>query len=614
MRWFSHRLNHKFTIATIVGFTVSALVFYALFLKFYQHKLENERAQAAREVNMLLQTSLENAMLKRDLNGLRFIVNRLGNQPNIQSVMIANPAGQVRFSNDPERMGENLENLINHISTSKTLFIQNEQGVDVLRSILPVLNKTQCQTCHGLMEENPVNGILVVDYEATNIKQNAQYTTLLLMGAGAIVVIINLLGGWWFIRRFIVKPIEVLSDASQSFANGDLKIRVNLPGQDELSKLGSSFNLMASKLQHNIRELEESKDFLQAMVDAVPDGLRIIDNDYKILLVNQTYLEQTACTGKNLIGEKCYLSAHNREIPCPAELMTCPLQEINKKPEPLKLIHHHSRCDGKVLDVEIFAAPMKVNRKGKQTTLLVESIRDLSQQVDFTHQQNLSELGRLAAGVAHEIYNPLSTMKLAISSLVGIFEKEPMNNDFTDYLNVVEQEMDHCIQITDRLLRLSAAPPSHPELVDCLQAVIDIQSLVKWDAENASIKVTVTFPEQPLRVLANQGEMRMLILNLVQNAFHAMPDGGLLHITGLQRDNHIEMRFEDNGIGISIKNLNRIFMPFFSRRAVSNKGTGLGLPISRSIVQSFNGSLQVESEEGKGSCFIVKIPNVSNEV
>lgn len=613
MNWFGKSLNHKFTAATFAGFLVSSLVFLGLFLTFYQTELERERAQAARDVNRLLQSSLENAMLKRDLEGLRFIVNRLGEQPNINRVMIANPLGQVRFSSQPEHMGLVLGEELIRYSSPKTHFMQDEQGVEVLRSINPVHNKPQCKECHGSMDEHPVNGILVVDYDASSIRHKVRNTTLMLMGAGALIVIINLVGGWWFIRRFILKPVDSLSAASHSLAQGRLDTRVVLPGKDELSGLGETFNLMAGNLQSSVRELEEGRSFLQGMVDAIPDGLRIIDDDYNMLLVNRTFSEQTGCPDKSWAGKKCYQAAHDLSEPCPAELVTCPLEEILREGKPLKVIHHHNCCEDNDLDVEIYAAPMTIIRNGKKVTLLVESIRDLTQQVHFTHEQRLSELGRLAAGVAHEIYNPLSAMKLALHSLARMIEKEGQASEVGNYLSIVEQEMEQCIKITDRLLHLSAAPVGQPELVDIHRAIDDTLSLVKWDAEEASIEIVESFPDQLLRVFASESEMRMLVLNLVQNAFHAMPSGGTLRITGNVEHSEVVIRFEDNGVGISAENLPRLFMPFFSRRADGVQGTGLGLPISRTIVEEYDGTLEVESELGKGSCFVVRIPEASIE-
>ncbi|MBG7602951.1 MAG: HAMP domain-containing protein [Gammaproteobacteria bacterium] len=526
--------------------------------------------------------------------------------------MIAEPLGQVRFSSHVESMGLNLDKELIQRSSPQTHFMQDEQGAEVLRSINPVHNKPQCQECHGPVELNPVNGVLVVDYDAAPIRHKARKTTLMLMGAGALIVIINLLGGWWFIRRFILQPVESLNTSSHSLAHGQLDTRVSLEGNDELSALGETFNLMAANLQSSLRQTEEGEAFLQSMIDAIPDGVRVIDDDYNMLLVNRTFREQTGCPDKPWVGQKCF-TTHNLDAPCPAELVTCPLVEIRRENKRVKVIHHHTRCDGDTLDVEIYAAPMTIIRDGKEVALLVESIRDLTHEVRFTHEQRLSELGRLAAGVAHEIYNPLSSMKLALHSLAGMIVDEGQPDEIGDYLDIVELQMDQCIRITDRLLHLSASPSGQPQLVDIQQAVEDILSLVGWDAQEASIDIVKSFPEQPLRVFANDGEIRMLVLNLVQNAFHAMPSGGKLRITGSIEADEVVVRFCDNGVGISDENLPRLFMPFFSRRADGVEGTGLGLPISRSITESFEGSLEVESELGKGSCFIVRLPEATAE-
>ncbi len=619
MNPFITSLNQKFTLATIAGFLISSLVFLALFLFFYQSELREERAQAANNVNLLLQASLENAMLKRDLNGLNIIVNRLGQQANIKNVMIVNPLGKIRFSSNPAFIDKELTNVPFKLQHTSSNFIINEQGIEVLRSVNTVHNKPQCRECHGSIEKQAVNGFLIIDYDAFSIRHKVRSTTLVLMSAGALIVIINLLGGWWFIRRFILRSVRILSSASQSLALGKLDTRVRLNGNDELSDLGKTFNLMASNLQSSMSRLEEEQNFLQAIVDSIPDGLRIIDGEYNMLLVNQAFRDQTGCPSKLWVGEKCYAATQNRGSPCPSELMNCSFEEVLRNDKPYKVIRRHTQCNGNVLDVEIYAAPMKITLHGEEQFLLVESIRDLQKEVRFTHEQKLSELGRLAANVAHEIYNPLSSMKLAVNSLKycidrgqqACINKNGHSPDVNKYLDIVTQSMEQCIQVTERLLRLSAAPLGQQELVDMYQAVEDVLGLVQWDAEQAGVKINTLFPEQPLRVFASESEMRMLILNLVQNAFHAMPSGGELKIKGFIENEQVVVHFQDTGVGIPKENLSKIFMPFFSRRADNVHGTGLGLPISQAIVQSCKGTLEAHSELGNGSCFVLKIPEAT---
>jgi len=611
MRWLTKSLNRKFIAGTAAGLIISALVFLALFINMYSKALERQRSEAVSQVNRLLQTSLENAMLKRDLDGLKVIVNRLGEQSNITSVMITNPQGEIRFSSDAALLGGNVNISDERLASPSTHFLANSSGNEVLRSINPVRNKNPCTECHGPVEKSPINGILYVDYDASSIVSNARNTTLLLMASGSLIVIINLIGGWWFIRRFVLNPISQLSGSSESLAQGDLSTRVNMTGEDELSRLGMTFDRMAGNLEHQVIQLEENKHFLQELLDSIPDGVRIIDEEFNVRLANKTYYNQLGIEHSFPEEHRCYALGHDRETPCPATLMTCPVHEILNNGKPLKVLHRHNRVDGAVMDVEIFAVPMHVTEDGVPKTLIVESIRDLGKQVKFSHEQKLSDLGRLAAGVAHEIHNPLTSVRLALHAALEAKEHNADHpEEFDYYLQLVDQEIDKCIDVTERLLKLSGAPPSQPELVMLSRVIEETLSLLKWEAHKQSIELHTDLGESPLRILATDSEMRMLCLNLSQNAFHAMPNGGSLSIKAVRKDSMIEVSFEDTGVGIKDENLLRIFDPFFSLRGDGASGTGLGLSITKAIVENHNGKIQAESIYGQSSRFIVQFPDL----
>jgi signal transduction histidine kinase len=333
-----------------------------------------------------------------------------------------------------------------------------------------------------------------------------------------------------------------------------------------------------------------------------------------MLLVNKTFVEQAGGGTEARVGGKCYAASHGLDSPCPSELYTCPVEEIRRTGKPLKVVHHHVCESGDSLDVEVYAAPMVILRGGGEETLVVESIRDLSKEVRFTHEQRLSELGRLAAGVAHEIYNPLSSMKLALHSLMLNMQRDSdYAPDVADDLAIVEDEMDQCIHITDKLLRLSATPLEKEELVDIQEVLTDTLSLLRWDAEQAGISIHQQYPEKPVRVVSSSSEIRMLMLNLVQNAFHAMPEGGELRVQAECLEGQVLVRISDTGVGISEEELPYIFMPFFSRRADGVHGTGLGLSISKAIVEAYGGTLSVTSRVGQGSSFLVSFPEATED-
>ena len=608
MNWITTNLHRKFIIGTTAGLMVSSLVFLLLYIPLYQSELAEEQARTAWQINSLLQTSLENAMLKRDLPGLSDMVKRLGEQTGIVSVFITNPAGEIRFASQPAITGQRLAEPYSGKSPSSQ-FIQTDQGDEVLRSINPVHNKAPCIECHGPVEQNPINGILYVEYDAVPLRRKIRNTTLLLMGAGSMIVLLNLIGGWWFIRRHVLNPVKSLTLTSEKLTQGEFSARVEVGSSDEFQQLGSAFNLMANRLQAKLMELEEQKSFLQQLVDAIPDGVRVIDSDFKVLLTNQAYADQLGLTGSNGVGQSCYGIMHDRDKPCPHTLITCPVYEVNKHNQTVRAVHRHKKADGSSLDVEIYAAPMTAIIDGVKSMLVVESIRDLTKEVKYSQEQKLSELGRLATGVAHEILNPLASVRLALDAAEQkIAEHSGCPDTVLEPLRLVDREIDNCIEVTGKLLKLGASPAESLEIVDVNAALHETMSLLRWQAEENNIQIQEQMDPSLLRVLASDSELRMVTLNLALNAFHAMPMGGELHVSTGRKDNHIFIEFADTGAGILGKDLPYIFDPFFSRRADSVKGTGLGLSISLAIVKKYGGAIDVASEFSCGSRFTITLP------
>ena len=160
------------------------------------------------------------------------------------------------------------------------------------------------------------------------------------------------------------------------------------------------------------------------------------------------------------------------------------------------------------------------------------------------------------------------------------------------------------------VLRLGATPSETPELIEVAGVVEDTISLLHWEAELRDVTVGTTL-EPGARVMASDSEMRMVLLNLVQNAFHAMPQGGDLHVASRTIDGRIEITVQDSGIGIQPDKLKKVFDPFYSRRADGSQGTGLGLSIVRTIVENYGGEVSVQSEPGQGSRLAVSLPDAS---
>lgn len=616
-------LSRRFIVFLFGILSVVSVCFLVLFYYFYNSQITGERTQASQSVSLLLKSSLEGAMLRRDLPGLNEIVGDLGKQDGIEEVMILSPQGEVRFASREERLGEQEDSIIQQFCPDctpgqlnlqpETRFFTTPQGTEVLRTFHPVKNRPQCMECHGNAEEHPVNGILVVDYDAEPVRRKGLINILILMGAGAFAVVLSALSAWWFMQRYVLKPIGDLKIASQGLSQGNLGTRVRVEGKDEMAILGRTFNHMAERMQHSHQVLKSREQFLQDLIDAVPDGVRVIDPYYQIVVANRAYAEQSGFSDPQSLRQQfCYKITHQRDSPCPSSLRSCPLENLHEQNN-LKFMETMTRPDGTLLSTEVYAARLLVGNgiEGETETLVVESIRDLEKAVHYSHEQKLASLGELAAGVAHEIHNPLASVRIALQVSTELLKtSQPKEiEELKDYLQLVEERVEQCLDVTGRLMRLGALASTHTELVEVNTVIRETLSLLRFEREQKGIAEFLRLSADNPRILAADNDLCMVILNLAQNAFHAMPEGGTLSVVSRLHAGMVEISVEDDGIGIPDEILRYIFDPFFSRRGGSRKGSGLGLTIARSLVMQHGGQIEVVEHTPGKTTFVLRFPD-----
>ncbi len=616
----SASLNKQLALVMILVLSISSFLFLIIVFSAYRIQLQKERAEASFEINEVLQSALENAMLKRDLDGLQQIVNRMAQQSSISRVSIINPQGEIRFTSQPELKGTHFSALSEAICLdcgtdfkkpeNTTTAAKLENGREVIRSFNPVANREECTTCHGPIAVNPINGILIVDYDASSIKSKAMKGMGGLLLAGLCVIVLTLVVLWYYMRRQVLTPISRLSSVSSQLATGNLSARAPDEGVDELSILGKTINTMAVNLQASIRTVKKNEAYLQTLIDANPDGIRVIDSEYRIIKFNKAYREMLGTQKASMTY--CYQSSHNRSSPCIPTLVSCPLHEIKKRKQAFKTMQVFYGSGGNTFETQVYSAPLAIG-SDEDTTVIVQSIRDLRHDIKYSQEQRLSSLGQLAAGVGHEIMNPLTSIRLALqSTLTNLRNKPESVQDSLEYLELVDGEIDRCIDVTNRLRKLSALPDEHLQIVNINNAIEETASLLKYEAEQRDVDVDLILSDQMPRVIASESNIRTVVLNLIQNAYHAMPQGGCLSIGTEVKNDRTYSYFEDTGIGISEKDIARIFDPFYSNRADGKHGMGLGLSICHSLVEQHSGEIRVESplcsHSKKGTRFIVIFP------
>jgi two-component system sensor histidine kinase AtoS len=224
-------------------------------------------------------------------------------------------------------------------------------------------------------------------------------------------------------------------------------------------------------------------------------------------------------------------------------------------------------------------------------------------EAELIRSEKLAALGQLAAGIAHEIRNPLTSINILIHSLR---ESLSSKNSHREDLKVIEEEIDRINEIVDRFLRF--ARPSPPLLEKAEVPIIfeETLQLLRPQVEKQRISVQKNFSSLP-PITIDKEQMKQVVLNLLLNAIQAMPEGGRLRLSGkIPTGNQwIQLSIQDTGIGIPPEDMDKLFDPFFSTR---EGGIGLGLSIAHRIIDQHHGRIEVESTLDKGTLFTIWLP------
>ena len=225
-------------------------------------------------------------------------------------------------------------------------------------------------------------------------------------------------------------------------------------------------------------------------------------------------------------------------------------------------------------------------------------------QTVMARQQRLASLGQLAAGVAHEINNPLTGV-LTFAHLLR--EKENMDEQDQEDLDLIINETTRAGEIVSGLLDFAREKPTKKQTLCVNDVVQQTMRLMRSQKKLERVVIEEQLEKNLPKVYGDTNQLEQVLLNLSLNACEAMPDGGTLTIRTLARDQRVLVKVSDTGRGIRKEHLERIFEPFFSTKSIG-KGTGLGLSVSYGIVQQHGGSLEVDSVEGKGTTFTIGLP------
>jgi len=377
-----------------------------------------------------------------------------------------------------------------------------------------------------------------------------------------------------------------------------------------------SINLSAhyeAAINRSINEAqEEHRKFTEAVLDALPVSLYVVDQNYRIVTWNRRREE-----GKQGIPRDAALGrdVFNVLERYPEGRLRQEFERAFRTGRIERIEQQTIADDGSTLHWLVSKVPMRradtdevthVITVGEDVTMRVEAVQAASR------AEKLAAVGRLAAGVVHEINNPLATIAACAEALEqrideGAFELSDSADDLSEYLGLIKSEAFRCKAITTGLLDFSRIRPGDRDPVDLGDIVRSAANLVSHQKRGDGISITVNIEPDLPAVNANGGQLQQAVIALATNAIDAMPNRGKLEFRVFSKTNRAVIEVEDSGAGIPPENMSKIFEPFFTTKEVG-KGTGLGLAVCYGIVSEHGGRLTVRSNVGKGTTFGIFLP------
>jgi C4-dicarboxylate-specific signal transduction histidine kinase len=230
-------------------------------------------------------------------------------------------------------------------------------------------------------------------------------------------------------------------------------------------------------------------------------------------------------------------------------------------------------------------------------------------QAQIIHQEKMASLGLMAAGIAHEIGNPLTS----ISSIAQVIKRKNLDEQIGKYINDILKNIDRITRIVRELIdfsRPSSYQPAQTNINDIIKSAVGI---IKYDRRAKDLAIDLSLEERLPETVVVSDQLLQVFLNILINALDAAEDrGDQIQVSSKVRKNKIFVTIRDNGCGIPADNLHRIFEPFFTTKEVG-RGTGLGLTVSYGIIQQLGGEIKVTSKVNQGSAFEISIPVLTQE-
>ncbi len=506
-----------------------------------------------------------------------------------------------KLNNKPIRFGtyqygtteEDHRAVVKAIRTGQNVsFVSETHDQKVLKSFIPIFNPNQSSYVIGI----------VMDYKQISSMVSEQ---LVSHASISLVLLEIVIFGSYLLAGYITRPIQLILGKVNDVVDGHFDFRLKVKRKDELGQLANRINAMIRNLGHYTNRLKQMyeenravKEHLESIINQTADAIHITDLDGNVLRVNRAF--------EQLYGWR------SREVEGRTLKIIPPEAEEERREQHAQLIEGMSitsnettwmKKDGTRVEVSVSTAPVR-DEEGEITALISVS-RDITSRNRMEEllrrSEKLTTVGQLAAGVAHEIRNPLTTLR-------GFLQLQQQTNKLNHrHLDLMLSELDRINLIVGEFLILAKPQAVHFQDRDIRFILGDVISLLDSQAHLHGVEFVLSASSDSAMVHCEENQLKQVFINLLKNGMEAMPNGGSIRIRLHHEEelNRVRIEIKDEGIGIPEEMMPKLGEPFFTNK---ESGTGLGLMVSQRIIQSHKGMMDIRSVMNKGTTVIIDLP------
>lgn len=585
MHKFRWRLTETYLLLIVILLSVTGVIAYQSYKAYYLKNLENNLIQEASLVASI--TQIDNKQ-----HSYQQICDMVARET-VSRITIIDRQGKVLGDSvyNSERMDihkdrpEVFHALKGEVGVSQRY--SNTAAMEMLYVAVP-------------LKSSQINGVVRVSMPLTALDKVYQkilsIVFLAILIAGVVALLLSVA-----MANVFSRPIKDITHAVRDFSRGNLKRKITYQSDDEFGILARAFNDMGESIDRGITEITEVNNRFRIFLENTINGIVMLDVTGKI-----TYANSLAASLLEIPQESC--GRKYAEVINNFDLLDT-IGEVSKKNLPIKKDITLYTLGSKIVEVHVI--PIESREDVYKGVLIILH--------DITESRRLDQVRKdFVANVSHELKTPVAAISGFAETLLQ--EEAQDSENTTEFIKIIYDEAQRLSRLIQQLLELSKLEMegNRPEekKLDLCEIIQETVAIVKQRMLREDLSIVFNPPDHAVLLASNEDDLRQILMNLLDNASKYSPDGGQIAVDLDDAPDTVCISVRDQGMGIPEKDLPRVFERFYrvdKARSRKTGGTGLGLSIVKHLTENLGGQIAVQSELGKGSIFIVKLPRLAGD-